>query len=211
MKLTDFLISRQHGLSINISVYNNSILFKDINAVLELQNWEFVNLKKFTDFISEYEFPKNDEFVKKDRDILKQNIPKPQVMIQKKGNAHSENNPLITIYLYKKSQLTGDSLLHVRSVNKIEQMWVPYFINLISPQRTNPKVYKKDFYEYCQSGDIIFKYNRIGDLFINDARLRILTFAFNQHILLMYVFDQNDNELKQEDLNEFATTFKSSN
>lgn len=209
MKLTDFLISRQYGLSDNVIVDDKAILFKDVNAKMDLQNWSVLESIKFSDFISQYEFPKNEEFTKKDKEGIRQNIPRPQILIQKNNSMSNNNAPLIAMYLYKKAQLTGDSLLHIRSINKFEQMWFPYFINLNLSKRDNPKVFKKGFYEYCQSGDINFNYNKINDKTNQTARLRILSFAFNQNILLMYVFDRHQNELDQDALNVLLDSIKS--
>jgi len=207
MKLTDFLISRQHGLSKNIFIENKTILLQDINAVIELRDWNFCDMNQFNDFKSKYIFPKNDEFSKKDREGIRQNIPTPQILIQREGGT-SDSRPLIAMYLYQKSQLTGDSLLHIRSINKFEQMWAPYFINFVLMQRNNPKVFKRNFYEYCQSSDMEFTYSSSDNSKPNSGRLRILSFAFNDYVLLMYVFDNYDNELKQDDLNIFAESIK---
>src|SRR5688572_25617394 len=159
MKLTDFLISRQHGRSKNILIENKTILLQDINAIIELHDWSFYDMNRFNDFIAKYIFPKNEEFSKKDREGIRQNIPTPQILIQREDDTSEGSGPLIAMYLYQKSQLTGDSLLHIRSINKFEQMWVPYFINLRVSQRNNPKVFKRGFYEYCQSSDIEFTYS----------------------------------------------------
>jgi hypothetical protein len=209
MKLTDFLISRQHGLSKNIFIENKTILLQDINAVVELRDWNFCDMNQFNDFKSKYIFPKNEEFSKKDREGIRQNIPTPQILIQREGRT-SDSRPLIAMYLYHKSQLTGDSLLHIRSINKFEQMWAPYFINFVSMKRNNPKVFKREFHEYCQSSDMEFTYSSSDNSKTNSGRLRILSFAFNDYVLLMYVFDNYDydNELKQDDLNTFAESIK---
>jgi hypothetical protein len=137
MKLIDFLISRQHGLSRNISIDNERIRFHDIQMTLEIKDWNILEIEKFRDFISKYTFPKNEELSKTDRNGIRSNIPEPQVLIRKKIEEQSENNPVIAMYLYEKSQLTSDSLLHIRSINKFEQMWLPYFINYRPERRDN--------------------------------------------------------------------------
>jgi len=210
MKLTDFLISRQHGLSKKILIENKTILLQDINAIIELHDWSPNDMNRFKLFIAKYIFPKNEEFSKKDREGIRQNIPTPQILIQREGGTAEGSGPLIAMYLYQKQQLTGDSLLHIRSINKVEQMWVPYFINLSLFQRINPKVIKGGFYEYCQSSDMEFTYSSSEESKISAARLRIISFAFNDFVLLMYVFDNSDNELKQDDLNTFAESIKAS-
>jgi len=93
---------------------------------------------------------------------------------EKNGSNPANNNPLIGMYLYGKEQLTGDSILNVRSVNKFEQMWIQYFINLKLSRRDNPKSYTKEFFEYSISGDLNFNYALSGDQSIFTARLRIL-------------------------------------
>jgi hypothetical protein len=208
MKLIDFLLSRQHGLSSNIVFENKAIFLQDINAVIELRDWIYCKENQFNDFISKYIIPKNDELYKRDRDEIRQNIPTPQILIQREGGRSESSRPLIAMYLYQKSQLTGDSLLHIRSINKFEQMWAPYFVDIVSTKRSNPKIFKKGFYEYCQSGDMEFMYNSSDSTKPDSGRLRILSFAFHDYVLLMYVFDNNDNELKQDDLNVFAESIK---
>jgi hypothetical protein len=208
MKLTDYLISRQHGLSENILIDNKTIYFNNIHATLEINEWEIVVVKVFRDFISKYTFPKNEEFAKKDREAIRNNIPKPQVLIQKIADGQTESGPVIAMYLYHKSQLTGDSLLHIRSINKFEQMWLPYFINFSVPKRDNPKVQKRQFYDFCQSTDINFNYKLSDSPEENEARVRVLSFAFNTYVLLMYVFDKNN--LTQEELLTIIDNIKSS-
>jgi len=208
MKLTDFLISRQYGLSKNIVFKDQTIIFDDINSAFLLGDWNLYDVNRFDDFISKYVFPKNEEFSKKDREGIRQNIPRPQILIRKKIETSEGNSPIIAMYLYQKEQLIGDSLLHIRSINKFEQMWIPYFINSRPFKRDNPKVFKKEFYEYCQSGDIEFTYQFSDAPTIDSARLRIVTFGFKGHVLLAYVFDKPDNELTQEDLNLFVNSIR---
>ena len=208
MKLTAFIISRQHGLSRNISVKNERIHFHDIHTTMELNEWNIIQTQCFRDFISKYTFPKNEELSKTDSEGIRSKIPEPQVLIQKKIKERTESTPVIAMYLYEKSQLTGDSLLHIRSINKFEQMWLPYFINFRPERRDNSKVHKRQFFEYCQSTDINFKYTLSDSPLENDGRIRILSFAFNSYILLMYVFDKNN--LNQEELLTFIDNIKSS-
>ncbi|MCR9017066.1 hypothetical protein [Aquiflexum gelatinilyticum] len=208
MKLTDFLISRQHGLSRNISKDNERIRFHDIHTTLEVNEWNILQIECFRDFISKYTFPLNEELSKTDRNGIRSNIPEPQVLIQKKIKEKSESNPVIAMYLYEKSQLAGDSVLHLRSINKFEQMWLPYFINFRPERRDNPKVHKRQFFEYCQSTDINFKYSLSDSQFESDGRVRTLSFAFNSYVLLMYVFDKDN--LTQEELLTFIDNLKSS-
>ena len=171
---------------------NERICFHDINTTLELKGWNVLEIQKFRDFISKFKFPKNEELSKTDRNGIRSNIPEPQVLIQKEIDDKSDNNPVIAMYLYEKSQLTSDSLLHIRSLNKLEQMWLSYFINLIVLKRDNPKVQKRQFYDFCQSTDINFNYKLLDSIKEIEARVRVLSFAFNTYILLMYVFDKND-------------------
>ncbi|MBS1635685.1 MAG: hypothetical protein JST26_07155 [Bacteroidetes bacterium] len=200
MKLTDFLISRQQGLSKNITVDNETIYFNDIDTTLEIKGWDHIDKQKFRDVVSKYRFPENEEFSKKDWDGIRHNIPEPQVLIQK------HDGPVVAMYLYQKSRLTGDTSLHIRSINKFEQMWLPYFINFKPERRDNPKVYKRQFFEYCQSMDINFKYSFADSQFEHEARVRILSFAFNSCVLLMYVFDKGN--LTQDELLVFIENMK---
>jgi len=208
MKLTEFLISRQYGLSRNISIDNERIRFHDIETTMEIKDWNIVEIQKFHDFISRYTFPKKEELKKDDQKGIRSNIPPPQILIQKKTERLSENSPVIAMYLYEKTHLTGDSLLHIRSINKFEQMWLPYFINFGSERRDNPRVHKGQLFEYCQSTDINFVYSLSDSQLENDARIRILSFAFNSYVLLMYVFDKDN--LPQEELLTFIDNIKSS-
>jgi hypothetical protein len=208
MKLTDFLISRQHGLSKNIVYKDQTIYLEDINSAFQIDDWNFCDANRFENFISKYAFPKNEEFSKKDRERIQQNIPRPQILIQKNCETSEGGSPIIAMYLYQKEHLTGDSLLHIRSINKLEQMWLPYFINVRLFKRGNPRVFRKDFYEYCQSGDIEFTYQFFDAPTIDSARLRIVTFGFKDHVLLAYAFDKMDNELTQEELNVFVNPIR---
>jgi hypothetical protein len=208
MKLTDFLISRQYGLSRNISIDHEKIHFHDIQITMKIKDWNIVEIQKFHDFISRYTFPKNEELKKDDRKGIRSNIPEPQILIQKKTEQLSENSPIIAMYLYEKSQLAGDSLLHIRSINKFEQMWLPYFINFRLERRDNPRVHKGQLFEYCQSTDINFSYSLSDSQLENDARIRILSFAFNSYVLLMYIFDKDN--LPQEEILTFIDNIQSS-
>ena len=83
MKLTDFLVSRQYGLSRNISIDDERIRFHDIQTSMEIKEWNIVEIQKFHDFISRYTFPKNEELKKDDRKGIRGNIPAPQILLQK--------------------------------------------------------------------------------------------------------------------------------
>lgn len=206
MKLTDFLTSRQHGLSRNILIDNERIHFHDIQTIFEIKDWNIIEIQKFHDFISKYTFPKNEELTKTDRNGIRSNIPEPQVLIRKKIEGQIENSPVIAMYLYEKSQLTGDSFLHIRSINKFEQMWLLYFINSRLERRNNPRVHKRQHFEYCLSTDINFSYSLSNSQIENEVRVRILSFAFNSYVLLMYVFDKDN--LPQEELLTFIDNIK---
>jgi hypothetical protein len=199
MRLTDFLIWRQHGLSKNFLLNETNVIFKDVNTSIDFQGWGTLDEGRYDDFVSKYKFPDNSEFSKKDRDDIRENIPKPQVLIQKVENCC---RPIIAMYLYVKSQLTGDSVMHIRSINKFEQMWVPYFFTFQGYRRSNPKVIRKDSFQYCQSEDLNFTYSFTEENVNTSARLRILTFSLGDHILMWYVFDREDEKLHQHEIEE---------
>ena len=201
MDLMQFLKSRKHGLSDNIYVNENTILLKDIYTEITLNNWLLSDINKFDDFLSKYTFPENDELSKKHKNEVYKYIPRPQVIIEKKSYPQIEANPIIALYLYQKEFLTGNSPLHTRSINKFEQMYIPYFVKTLST-RNNPQIIRKDNYEYCQSADFNFDYDLINNT-KGSARLRILTFSFNKHVLFMYVFDKKTHELTQGELDSF--------
>jgi hypothetical protein len=196
--LIDFLKSRQHGFKEGISIEKNTIIFSEPCIKIDMTNWEFLAPEKYDDFISRYVFPANEDLSAKDRKGVRENFPEPNIILQQKTRKQTTAAPLIVMYLYHKTQLTGDSLLLIRSINKFEQMWTPYFMNLQKPSRSNPRRIKKDFFEYCQSGEMKFTYSLSNEESVQEAALRILTFSFNDLILLMYVFDTNEYPLSHQ-------------
>src|SRR5690606_22762468 len=125
MKLTEFLESRQYGLSRYISIDNERIRFHDIETTMEIKDWNIVEIQKFHDFISRYTFPKKEELKKDDQKGIRSNIPPPQILIQKKTERLSENSPVIAMYLYEKTHLTGCACVnHTVSFSKRVSMRV---------------------------------------------------------------------------------------
>ncbi|WP_396156453.1 hypothetical protein [Flavobacterium macrobrachii] len=204
MKLTDLLINKKFGQCKNIDIESNQIVFNDIKAILPLNNWQCADLSEFDNIISKYSFPKKEEFKKKDRDAVRDCFPKPQIILKKNG----QNDIRIALALYPKKTLTGNTLLHLRSINKFEQMEIRYFLKFTSAPINEPKIKKRGFYEFCQSSDIIFDYDFIEDSKINSARLRIITCGFNDYVLLLYAFDRNET-LDHIELESLAESFKS--
>lgn len=204
VKLVDLLIHKKFGQCKNIETKKDRIIFNDLKVHLDLDSWSYADLSEFDKFISTYNFPENKEFKKKDRDTVRSNFPKPQFLLRK----HSENNIRIALALYPKKTLTGETLLHLKSINKFEQMEIRYFLKFTRAAMNEPKIIKKDFYEYCQSSDFYFNYDFEGNTEIFSARLRIITFRFNEHILLMYAFDKNEI-LEQSEIDKLAESFKS--
>lgn len=204
MKLTDLLINKKFGQCKNIDIESNQIVFNDIKVILPLNNWQCADLSEFDNIISKYSFPKKEEFKKKDRDAVRDCFPKPQIILKKNG----QNDIRIALALYPKKTLIGNTLLHLRSINKFEQMEIRYFLKFTSAPINEPKIKKRDFYEFCQSSDIIFDYDFIEDSKINSARLRIITCGFNDYVLLLYAFDRNET-LDQIELESLAESFKS--
>ncbi|AWH84737.1 hypothetical protein HYN59_06200 [Flavobacterium album] len=204
MRLTDLLIHKKFGQSKNVDIRKECIVFQDINAVLFLNEWQICNLDEFDNFISHYNFPNHKEFKQKDKDRVRNNFPKPQVLLTK---VEQDHNVRVALALYPKELLTGNTLLHLRSINKFEQMDIRYFINYTSAPINEPKIVKHEFYEYCQSSDILFDCNFINNLVSEFWRLRIVTLKFEEFIMLMYAFDKNQS-LSQEELNSLVTSFK---
>lgn len=205
MKLTSLLIHKKLGQCNNINIDNQHIIFNDINAILPLNDWEYAELTEFDEFITKYNFPQKDEFKKKDRDAVRDSFPKPQILLRK----HKNDNIRIALALYEKKTLTGQNLLHLRSINKFEQMEIRYFLKFTIAPINEPKIQKKEFYEFCQSSDIYFDYDFVDDSKTHSARLRIITIRFDEHILLLYAFDKDEN-LNQSELNSLVESFKSS-
>jgi len=128
-----------------------------------------------------------------------------QILLKRIGK---ESEVRIALALYKKETLTGKTLLHLRSINKFEQMEIRYFLNFKVGMINDPKIQKRDFYEFCQSNDILFDYNFLNDETVNTARLRIVTLLFSDYILLLYAFDKNLS-LEQEELDYLINSFQS--
>lgn len=89
-------------------------------------------------------------------------------------------------------------------------MEIRYFLDFTKGPINDPKIEKRDFFEFCQSSDILFNYNFTENLELNSARLRIVTLAFNEFIMLLYVFDKNTS-LTQEELDSLINSFKKDN
>src|SRR5690606_26616899 len=207
MKLSDLLIHKKTGQLNNIVFEKKHIIFNDIKAVLSLNEWNYSEQSEFDSFIASYDFPNREEFKKKDKESVRELFPKPQVILKKN---EKENEVRVAIALYLRQTLTGKTLLHLRSINKFEQMEIRYFLDFTKGPINDPKIEKRDFFEFCQSSDILFNYNFIGNLESNSARLRIVTLAFNEFIMLLYAFDKNTS-LTQDELDSLINSFKKDN
>jgi hypothetical protein len=203
LKLTDLLLHKKFGQCQNIDIKDDYVIFYDINSILPLNNWEYADLNEFDNFISKYNFPQNKEFKKKDKEAVRESFPKPQFILKKYDN----QNIRIAFALYEKKTLTGQNILHLRSINKFEQMEIKYFLNTTIAPINEPKIQKRGFYEFCQSSDIYFNYGFLDNETVHSARLRIITFRFDEYILLMYAFDRN-GELEQTEIDKISESIK---
>lgn len=204
MKLINLLIHKKINQSINISIEKDHIIFNDLLAILYLNQWKYVDLNEFDSFISKYTFPERKEFKRKDREAVRDYFPKPQILLTKTGQ---ENDIRVALALYQKKTLTGKTLLHLRSINKFEQMEIRYFIDFKTAPINDPKMQKRNFYEFCQSSDIFFDYNLSDETATKSARLRIITISVDDFIILLYAFDKN-LALGQEELDLLINSFK---
>jgi hypothetical protein len=205
MNLTKEIKNRKIGFEPKVKVSNNRIEIDKIGIGIELSdNFTVADKSEFRNFISDYEFPKNLELSKKDREGFKNELFEPIFTLSDKENTR----PIIACYLFNLSDLKGNSNLNIRSITKYELMWAEYVLESKNNRRVNVKRIVTNGINGSISENYWFVYKSKSSNSEKLSRLRILNLEINDYVLTFYIIDDEQNDLNETELEKFISGIK---
>ena len=205
MNLTKEIKNRKIGFEPKVKVSNNRIEIEKIGIGIELSDKFIVTDKtKFQELIADYQFPKNTELSKKDREWFQKAIFEPIFTLSDKEN----KRPIIACYLYNVYALKGSSNLNIRSITKYELMWAEYLVESKNNRRVNVKRVITNGINGSISDNYWFIHRSKSNNSELLSRLRILSLEFGDYVLTFYIVDDEQNELNETELENFINGIK---
>ena len=205
MNLTKEIKNRKIGFEPKVKVSNNRIEIDQIGIGIELSDkFTLADKSDFRNFINDYEFPKNLELSKKDREGFKNELFEPVFTLSDKENTR----PIITCYIFNVNDLKGISNLNIRSITKYELMWAEYFLESKNNRRVNVKRVVTNGINGSISENYWFVYKSKSSNSEKLSRLRIMNLEINDYVLTFYIIDDEQNELNETELEKFISGIK---
>jgi hypothetical protein len=208
MNLTKEITSRKLNFEPQVEISNESIKIKDIGISIDLIE-KFVIAEKdtFEKFKTEYQFPKNPELNKKDRESFVNAIYQPIFILENSG----KKRPIIACYLFDVRALKGKNNLNIRSINKFELMWTSYLAESKNDRRLNAKRIVANELNGAISEIYRFEYKTKNGSENTLSNLRILTIEIKDFVLTFYIVDDEKNPLNPAELEKFISGIKKTN
>ncbi len=205
MNLTKEIQKRKLNTEPKLRDLNNRIEICDVEISVEITDpFEVSDNSIFEKFLSSYEFPKNSELSKKDRDSLEQALFPPILTLTGKKNFR----PLVACYLFNVFALKGNTDLNIRSITKYELMWAEYILQSKNDRRVNVKRISTNGIIGAISDDYWFAYKTKDSPSEILSRIRILNMEINDYVLTFYIVDDEQQSLSQTDLEKFISGIK---
>tara|TARA_R110002096_G_scaffold252787_2_gene445654 strand:+ start:1369 stop:1992 length:624 start_codon:yes stop_codon:yes gene_type:complete len=205
MNLTKEIKNRKIGFEPKVKVSNNRIEIEKIGIGIELSGkFTVADKSEFRNFISDYEFPKNLELSKKDREGFEKELFEPIFTLSDKEN----NRPIIACYLFNVNDLKGNTNLNIRSITKYELMWAEYVLESKNNRRVNVKRVVTNGINGSISENYWFAYKSKSTNSDILSRLRILNLEINDYVLTFYIVDDEQNALSETELEKFINGIK---
>jgi hypothetical protein len=200
MNLTKEITSRKLNFEPQVEISNESIKIKDIGISIGLiENFVIAEQDTFEKFKAEYQFPKNSELNKKDKESFANAIFEPIFILENS----EKKRPIIACYLFDVRALKGKNNLNIRSVNKFELMWTSYLAESKNDRRLNAKRIVANELNGAISEIYRFEYKTKNSSESKLSNLRILTIEIKDYVLTFYIVDDEKNPLNQVELEKF--------
>lgn len=204
MKLTDQIKIRELKFKPKFEILENTVELNDIGISIPIPNrFTIDDGGIFENFKTEYVFPENSEFSKKDRESFENGIFPPVFTLKK-----NSGRPLIACYLFKAKALKGGSNLNIRSINKFELMWAPYLAKKTNKVPMNAKRISKNELTGALSTEYGFDYKTKNGAEPIPSNLKILTYEVGKFVLTLYLIYDNTDDLEQTELDSFIDGIK---
>ncbi|TRZ43121.1 hypothetical protein [Robertkochia solimangrovi] len=205
MNLTKEITSRKLNFEPQVEISNESIKIKDIGISIDLiENFVLADKDTFNKFKAEYQFPKNSELNKKDRESFADAIFEPVFILENS----EKKRPIIACYLFDVRALKGKNNLNIRSINKFELMWTSYLAEPKNDRRLNAKRIVTNELNGAISETYRFEYKTKNDSKNKLSNLKILTIEIKDYVLTFYIVDDEKNSLNQAELEKFINGIK---
>ena len=205
MNLTKEIKNRKNSFDPEVKVSNNRIEIDQIGVEIQFSDKFIVTDKtEFQELIADYQFPKNTELSKKDREGFEKAIFEPIFTLSDKEN----KRPIIACYLYNVYALKGSSNLNIRSITKYELMWAEYLVESKNNRRVNVKRVVTNGINGSLSEDYWFIHRSKSNNSELLSRLRILSLEFGDYVLTFYIVDDEQNALSETELENLINGIK---
>ncbi|MCM5664002.1 hypothetical protein [Galbibacter mesophilus] len=205
MNLTKEIKNRKNDFEPKLKVSNNRIEIDQIGIGIELSDkFTLADKSDFRNFINDYEFPKNLELSKKDREGFKNELFEPIFTLSDKENAR----PIIACYLFNVNDLKGNTNLNIRSITKYELMWAEYILESKNNRRVNVIRVVTNGINGSISENYWFVYKSKSSNSEKLSRLRIMNLEINDYVLTFYIIDDEQNDLNETELKKFISGIK---
>ena len=205
MNLTKEIQNRKNTFDPEVKISTNRIEIDQIGVEIQFSDKFIVSDKtKFQELIADYQFPKNTELSKKDREGFEKAIFEPIFTLSDK----EYKRPIIACYLYNVYALKGSSNLNIRSITKYELMWAEYLVESRNNRRVNVKRVVTNGINGSISENYWFVYKSKSSNSEVLSRLRILSLEFGDYVLTFYIVDDEQNSLNETELENFINGIK---
>jgi hypothetical protein len=205
MNLTKEIKNRKIGFEPKIKVSNKRIEIDQFGIKIELSDkFTVADKSEFQNFINDYEFPKNLELSKKDREGFKNELFEPIFTLSDK----KKTRPIIACYLFNVSDLKGKTNLNIRSITKFELMWAEYLLESKNNRKVNVKRVVTNGINGSISESYWFVYKSKSANSEKLSRLQILNLEINNYVLTFYIIDDEQNDLNETELEKFISGIK---
>jgi len=207
MNLTKEIKNRKIGFEPKVKVSKNLIEIEKIGIGIDIDlsdKFTLADKSDFRNFINDYEFPKNLELSKKDREGFMNELFEPIFTLSDKENTR----PIIACYLFNVNDLKGNTNLNIRSITKFELMWAEYILESKNNRRVNVKRVVTNGINGSISENYWFVYKSKNSNSEKLSRLLILNLEINDYVLTFYIIDDEQNELNETELEKLISGIK---
>ena len=210
MNIFTLLKQRRLRTNLNSKFLSGEISIHELKVHIGiLPDWQVAGKDVFENLKKHYEFNIFDDISSRDIPKFRGSLFPPVFLLQKSAVQSKGAHPYIACYIFPRNVLEGGANLHLRSLNKYEQMWAFNIINKTSGRYQDVNSIVIGHSVATLSNPINFNSGFTNpEGLIPNERLRILMIDIGQFILTMYILDNSTNEINSNELKDFIETIK---
>lgn len=202
MNFINVIKHRKLPFKLNIEFEDDHLIVQEFNiSIGPLPLWEYSSKEVFNSFKKEFELSVFDDVSPSEAKKIRAALH-PPAFILRKGNSKNNNETFyIAGYFVPRIVLNGGSNLHLRSLNKYEQMWASYIVKTHGRNNEIKSLVIGNSIASL-SGPIFFGPIAEKETTKRHNRLRILMIEMGEYVLICYIIDNpsyGDNEANLAD------------